>query len=133
MNRLKKNNAPSRKAESAPERSKSLRAAGTALRRFMDGSFLFGDDAIKQLPFTLFIATLTLLYIANTHNAEKRIRQTNSMSKEIKNLKSEYISLKSQLILNSNPSQIATQLAPAGILESKEPLGGTLFYTETPK
>lgn len=130
MNRLKKKE--NTKSQTGAEAFTSAKP-GLVLRSIkslMDGSFLSGSGTARRLPFFLFIFGLIVVYVANTHNAEKRIRQTASMTKEINNLRSEFISLQSQLVLSSNPSKIAEKLNSSGIAESKEPLGGTLFYTQ---
>lgn len=130
MNRLKKKENTKTETASGVETSAKPGLVLRSIKALMDGSFLSGSGTARRLPYFLFIFGLVVVYVANTHNAEKRIRQTASMTKEINNLRSEYISLQSQLVLSSNPSKIAEKLINSGITESKEPLGGTLFYTQ---
>ncbi len=116
MNRLKKNSDP--KQKSAPKEAGPI---FLWLSGVMDGSFLSKDSSIKNVPFALFICLLAGFYIANTYNAERTVRQNARLIKELKDLRSEYITLKSELVFNSNPSQVAEKLAPEGIVEAKEP------------
>lgn len=87
----------------------------------MDGSFLSGHSTARNIPFALYLCVLIGFYIANTYNAERTIRQTSRITKELKELRSEYITLKSDLVYNSNPSQVADKLLQLGIYEAKEP------------
>ena len=130
MNRLKKKENIKTESGSGAATSAKPGLILRSIKALMDGSFLSGSGTARRLPYFLFIFGLVVVYVANTHNAEKRIRQTASMTKEINNMRSEYISLQSQLVLSSNPSKIAEKLISSGIAESKEPLGGTLFYTQ---
>jgi cell division protein FtsL len=116
MNRLKKPNHSKQKA--AP---KKVGPIFRWLSDIIDGSFLSGDGTSKNVPFALFICLLAGFYIANTYNAERTVRQNARLIKEVKDLRSEYITLKSELVFNSNPSQVAQKLAPEGIVEAKEP------------
>lgn len=47
---------------------------------------------LKNLPFVLFVTALLVLYIANAHSAEKKIRQMQVAEKEVKALRWEYMS-----------------------------------------
>ncbi len=130
MNRLKKKETPQEERAEAQATGAKVPFVLRAIKSLMDGSFLSGSRTLKRLPFFLFAFVLTILYVANTHNAEKRIRQTAAIKKEINDLKSEYMSLESQLSLSSTASKMAVKLQNTGISESKEPIGGTVFYTQ---
>lgn len=130
MNRLKKKETPQEERTEVQASGAKVPLVLRAIKSLMDGSFLSGSRTLKRLPFFLFAFVLTILYVANTHNAEKRIRQTAAIKKEINDLKSEYMSLESQLSLSSTASKMAVKLQNTGISESKEPIGGTVFYTQ---
>lgn len=130
MNRLKKKETPQEERTEVEASGAKVPLVLRAIKSLMDGSFLSGSRTLKRLPFFLFAFVLTILYVANTHNAEKRIRQTAAIKKEINDLKSEYMSLESQLSLSSTASKMAVKLQNTGISESKEPIGGTVFYTQ---
>ncbi len=118
MNRLKKH------TESIVKEHDEKRGPGIIqqwITSLMDGSFLSGDSTARNIPFALFLCLLVGFYIANTYNAERTIRQTSRITKELKDLRSEYITLKSELVYNSNPSQVAEKLVKLGIFEAKEP------------
>jgi hypothetical protein len=129
MNRLKKQSEKPAKEQSENRRQGLFQQWITGI---MDGSFLSGDTTARNIPFALFLCLLVGFYIANTYNAERTIRQTSRITKELKDLRSEYITLKSDLVYNSNPSQVAEKLFQLGVFEAKEP-PRTLYITKEDK
>jgi hypothetical protein len=75
----------------------------------------------QNLPFLLFLAVLALVYIANSHLAEKKVRRINKLSKEIKELKWEYLSVKSELMFRSKLSEVSKTVEPLGLKELNAP------------
>lgn len=65
----------------------------------------------------LFCGFLALLYIANAHTVEKRIRKISRLETEMKDLRAEYISLKSELMYLSKQSEVAKRVEVAGLKE----------------
>lgn len=72
--------------------------------------FITRENMQKTFPFFMFLAGLAVCYIANTHYAEKTIRQSDKLTKEIKELRSEYITIKSDLMYRSKQSEVAQRL-----------------------
>lgn len=70
---------------------------------------------VKNMPFILFLSGLALIYIANSHLAEKKIRRLNKLSKEIKELKWEYLNVKSDLMFQSKMSEVNKAVEPLGL------------------
>ncbi len=68
-----------------------------------------------NLPFLLFLAVIALVYIANSHLAEKKVRRINKLSSEIKELKWEYLSVKSELMFRSKLSEVSKAVEPLGL------------------
>ena len=87
----------------------------------LNGSFLVGDKSAELLPFVFFLALLAVMLIANTYYAEKKVREIERMRSEVKELRTIYISNKSQLMHISNQSEIARRLHSQGFLESTVP------------
>lgn len=87
-----------------------------------DFSFYLDRDHLPRLvPYFAFFVVLAALYIANSHAAEKMVRKSDKMAKEIKELRAEYISIKSDLMYRSKQSQIARRLESAGLKELRVP------------
>ena len=97
------------------------KVATDSVRSFLGGAFLLNRKTVKQLPFLLFLASLGIVYIANSYYSEKNIRRTDKLQRELKELRYEYISVKSQLMQMQRQSQIAGMLAKKGIKESLVP------------
>ena len=69
----------------------------------------------RIMPFIFFLMGLSLVYIANSYVAERTIRDIDKTSKDIKELRSEYISVKSELMFKSRQSQVAKEVLPLGV------------------
>lgn len=92
------------------------------VKRFADFDFNINrEQLIKLAPFMAYICFLVILFIYNSHRTEKIIRETDKLTKEVKDLRSEYISVLSELMNESKQSAIASKLLPTGIKELKNP------------
>ncbi len=69
----------------------------------------------RNFSFLLFLGFLALVYIANAHFAEKRVREIQATQKKIKELKWEYTSIKSETMYKSIQSQMDANLESAGL------------------
>jgi hypothetical protein len=107
------------KAEAKPEKGKSK--VGKSLLDVLNGNFLASENIIALLPYIFFLTFLALLYIANGYYAENKVREINSLGNELKELRSEYITTKSELMFRSKQSEVARSLSPYGIKESVVP------------
>ena len=77
---------------------------------------------VKNIPFFLFIATLAVLYIANGHMADNRIRKINDTARKLKDLQYEYKTLKSEMMFKSRETEMVKAAAPLGlIMDSTSP------------
>ena len=103
------------KAAARHDAGKGIRAA----RKFMSTINVFGYVDIKMfvriMPFIFFLTGIGLVYIANSYVAEKTIRDIDKASKDIKELRSEYITVKSDLMFKSRQSEVAKEVLPLGI------------------
>lgn len=75
------------------------------------------QSIVKQVPFFLFLAALAVVYIFNGHYADKTIRKINRLSKEVKELKYEYIAVKSKVMYQSKQSVLIKVVEPLGLKE----------------
>lgn len=110
-------------SESKPEKKsgKPLISASSILDSVDNIKILPGQGfSAKLIPFILYLGGLGLIYIANANYSEKTVREIDKINKELKTLRSEYISGKSELMFNSKQSEVAKSVAPLGIVESTE-------------
>src|SRR4051812_16522540 len=76
---------------------------------------------VQHVPKILFIMTLGLLYIGNTHHAEKTVRKIYNVQAEVEDLRADYTTLKSDLMFSSKQSEVAKKVKAYGLKESLTP------------
>lgn len=76
---------------------------------------------VEYLPKILYIMLLSLLYIGNTHYAEKTVRRINQIQAEVEDLRADYTTLKSDLMFASKQSELARKVKDLGLKESLTP------------
>ncbi len=110
---------PSPSDKPSKPRKKGVLAKG--LSAVFSGTFLTNDKTLKHLPFIIFLAFLAILYIANGYYADDKIREVNKISNQLKELRSEYISTKSDLMFASKQSEVAKAADKLGLKEPVVP------------
>lgn len=91
------------------------------MKGILSGSFLSRERAVKVLPFLFFITFLAICYIANGYQTEKLVRRLYKTTNEVKELRSEYITTKSNLMYISKQSQLAKATEKLGLKELVRP------------
>jgi hypothetical protein len=76
---------------------------------------------VRNLPFFLFLAFLAVIYIYNGHYADRVVRDIGKTGRELKELKYEYKSLKSEVMFRSKQSELAKAVEPFGLKELSSP------------
>jgi len=76
---------------------------------------------VHYLPKILFVLTLGLIYIGNTHYAEQTVRKINMMQIEVEDLRADYTTLKADLMFSSKQSEVARKVQAFGLKESLIP------------
>lgn len=61
---------------------------------------------VKNTNFFLFLTTLAVVYIANGHMSDNRIRKINDTGRRLKDLQYEYKTLKSEMMFKSRKSEM---------------------------
>lgn len=79
------------------------------------------DTVIRNLPFVLFIAGLGIVYIWNSHHFEKSVRDANTIEKQMKELKWEFTTTKSELEYSSKMSEVSKMVLTTGLQELRVP------------
>lgn len=118
-NKIITENEPEEVVEESPKETSRLT---NTMQKVADFDFnISREGMLKQIPFALFIVLLLLIHIWNAHNVEKVIRKTDTLNREIKELRSEYISILSELMSESKQSTVAAKLDTLGIKELTTP------------
>ena len=76
---------------------------------------------VKYLPKILFVMLLSLIYISNTHYAEKTTRQIDKAQTEVEDLRADFTTLKSDVMFASKQSEVARRVKSIGLKESLNP------------
>lgn len=90
-------------------------------RRLRLESYFEEGFPVKYLPKILFVMALGLLYISNTHYAEKTVRKISAVQAEVEDLRADYTTLKSDLMFASKQSEVARKVKSMGLKESLKP------------
>ncbi len=109
------------KEKKAKDTNKSTSGVFKLLSDIVTGNILTRESVVKTVPYFLFLSFLAIVYISNGYYAEDTVRALNNVNNELKELSSEYISTKSELMFRSKQSEVARALEPYGIKESVTP------------
>lgn len=105
----------------APVKESKRSATPGKFISYLNSFGIFSKDMLmKVMPYIFFLTLIALVYIANSYYAERTIRDIDAVSKELKTLRTEYITGKSELMIVSKQSEVARAVAPQGIKESVE-------------
>lgn len=110
--------------EKAPKKATSKKRSYRILKSThdaLDGSFIRKGSPMAKIRFILFLAALGLIWIANNHFAEKKIREIDRLRMENKELSFDYLRMKTRLNEKKRASYLAGKLKSYGIKPSVEP------------
>ncbi len=108
--------------EELKERGQTNKRKIEQLLKWLDLSeFVTYSTLTKNVFFFFFIIALGVLHVANTHRAERMIRNINKKEKAIKQLRWEYMSKRADLMYESKQSELAQKLEGYDIKESVVP------------
>lgn len=69
----------------------------------------------KNIGFILLLTLLGLIYIANAHKAERKLRKISKLKKEVNEAKANYQQVKSENTFNTTQSQLSKRLESEGL------------------
>ncbi|MEL6810575.1 MAG: FtsL-like putative cell division protein [Bacteroidota bacterium] len=85
------------------------------------GRFLVSDDALKNWRFIIFLSALALVMIASSHAADRKVHEIARLSNEVKELKSEYVDVRMQLMQSKMETKIIKAMERRGLFPSETP------------
>ncbi len=87
----------------------------------LKGKFLIDEDALKNWVFILFLTFLALMMISSSHSVDRKVQKIAKMNREKKELRSQFVALRSDLMKLKMESNIEKQVASKGLYVSAEP------------
>lgn len=115
---------PVQEQQPRPQQKKSepgKKTGGFSVGKILRGEFLADAKAIKYVPFVLFLTALALVYIANAYYVERKVVKIQKLNKRVKDLHTNYVSVKADLMFSMKQTEIATKMAESGLKESVTP------------
>lgn len=106
-----------------PTKPKSKGKGGLfkSLSAVFGGSFLSNESVVKHIPFVLFLSCVAVFYISYNYRADDKLRQQSKITAQLKELRSEYIAGKSDLMFISKQSEVAKAVESMGLKEPVVP------------
>jgi hypothetical protein len=100
---------------------KKLNRVRVFFHNIIIGDFFSRDSFFRTIPYLGYLTLLAIIYISNTYYAEKTFRQIERIKVELRELRFQYISSKSELMYYGKQTEIAKRVMPAGLKETKIP------------
>lgn len=104
------------------KKEKPVKKSAGKGRRFIRALNVIGlidkQALVRFMPFVFFLTLLAIIYIANSYMAENTVRKIDQTEKDLKELRSEYISGKADLMFKSKQTEVAEAVSPMGLKES---------------
>ena len=108
-------------SEAKKNKQNSFNRIGRRIVSVLDGSFMTKENVTDNIPYLAFLFTLGILYISNSYYAEKNLRDNAKLTRQLKELKSEFITVRSELMFVSKQSEVAKAVSQKGLYESVVP------------
>lgn len=83
--------------------------------------FLINEDATKNWRFIVFLIVLAIIMIANTQRYEQKVFKIIALTNEVKELRSEFVDRRSELMQLKMESTVSEKMEQKGIFPSSVP------------
>ena len=87
---------------------------------FLSGKALERKSVVELFPYMLYLSVLLIFYITNTYQAESYVRKISSLERELKDLRAEYITTKSQLMFQGKQTEVQKLVESQRLIQSKD-------------
>ncbi|AWG20220.1 S-adenosyl-methyltransferase [Flavobacterium faecale] len=87
----------------------------------LKAKFLIDDDSMKNWRFIVFIIILAIFMIANTQRFEQKVFKIAALTSEVKELRSEFVDRRSQLMKLRMESTVSAKMVAKEIFPSTVP------------
>lgn len=83
--------------------------------------FLVNEDATRNWRFIVFLIFLAIVMIANEHNYDEKIYRTAELTNQVKELRSEFVDKRSELMKLKMESTVSEKMETRNIFPSSVP------------
>lgn len=87
----------------------------------MKARFLINEDAVRNWRFIVFLILLAIAMIANTNRYEQKVIRIAELSNEVKELRSQFVDRRSELMKLKMESTVAAKMEAKQIFPSSVP------------
>ncbi|MFY0714511.1 S-adenosyl-methyltransferase [Seonamhaeicola sp. NFXS20] len=87
----------------------------------LKGTFLVSDDSFKNWKFILFISFLSIIMIASSHSADKKVYEIARLKNEVKEIRSTFLEGRTKLMRLKMESNVIKIMKDKGIAPSVIP------------
>src|SRR5690606_29921049 len=87
----------------------------------LKGTFLVNDDSFKNWRFIIFISVLSLIMIASSHSADKKVYEIARLNNEVKEMRSAFVDGRSKLMRMKMESSVTRKMREKGLSQSVIP------------
>lgn len=87
----------------------------------LKANFLISSDAVKNWRFIVFCTFLAIVMIACSHSAERKVHKIASLNNEVRELRSEFVEVRSALMKLKMESTLTSKMAARGVKPSETP------------
>lgn len=87
----------------------------------LKGKFLISGDAPKNWLFIIFASFLATVMIASSHSADRKVHQLAALNEEVKELRSEFVDVRSNVQRLKLESTITRTVGEKGLYPSEVP------------
>ncbi len=87
----------------------------------LKGKFLVSGDAPKNWLFIIYASVLATVMIASAHSADRKVHQVAALNEEVKELRSEFVDLRSDVQKMKLESTVMLEVETKGLIPSETP------------
>ncbi|WP_297763774.1 FtsL-like putative cell division protein [uncultured Muriicola sp.] len=98
----------------------------------LKGKFLVSGDSPKNWLFLIFASFLAAVMIASSHSADRKVHRLAALNEEVKELRSEFVDMRSDVQRLKLESTIRITVAEEGLLPSETPPKKIKVKSENP-
>ncbi len=93
----------------------------TGILNILKGTFLISGDAPKNWLFIIFTSFLATVMIGSSHSADKKVHQIAALNEEVKELRSEFVDVRSDMQQLKLESTVMHIVEEKGLYPSEVP------------